>query len=176
MGTIDTVVTWNYVLINIDTSTTPPGTTYTVQNYITPVVRFTTQHFITTVPTDSNAVADSISITYSFAYIDTTTSLTGFQKDAYAGEAGIYKASNDENNAIIAANTVLYTDPTYVFVHDASVTAAKLHILLARSYYNAKLFYNAVTEVLILDPGWTYDPFSPQFFYELAKKIEELEA
>jgi tetratricopeptide (TPR) repeat protein len=172
LGMLDTIATWNYVYINIDTTTTPPGTTYTSVNYDTPIIRFDTYHFITKIPTDT--VADSISLSYSYAYLDTSTVVTQFQKDAYAGESGIFKAQNDENNAAVSAQVVVIVDSSYSFSHDASATAENLHIVLARSYYNLKLFYNAVNEVLFLDPSWSYDPYSPQFLYELAKKIEEL--
>ncbi|TES89702.1 MAG: hypothetical protein E3J87_11445 [Candidatus Cloacimonadota bacterium] len=181
MGMLDTIVTWDFVYI--DTSLTSPETTYL--SLTSSIVSFSEQNILTTVPLDIDTldsippVLDSVSITYSYVYLDTTTPVTVFQKDAYAGESGIYKASNDENKAIFSAATVIFSDSTYSFSVDAAneqyATAKNLHILLARSYYNVKLFYNAVDEVLFLDPTWVYYPFAPQFLYELAKKIEELE-
>lgn len=99
---------------------------------------------------------------------------TKVQVDGYCGDAAAFSGDNRYEHTLIQANAVIKMDPAYQFVHDSKITARRVRILLAQSYYNLKMFTNAVKEVLILDPTWKYDPKSDTFLYQLLKKIEYL--
>ncbi|MCH7760073.1 hypothetical protein IIA15_01510 [candidate division TA06 bacterium] len=117
--------------------------------------------------------ADTLIVNYS--YSDTTIVETERQVDAFAGMATLFSANNQDLMAILNGNGVLELDNNYFFSHDSTgANASRVHLLLAQSYYNLKLFENALREVLILEPTWIYDKTSAIYLFNLQRKIESL--
>ena len=80
-------------------------------------------------------------------------------KDVRAGAAFVLFSMNDFAGTVTYASAVLTAVPSYVFSHDAKVTAKRLRLLIAQSYYAAGQFALSATQMDIADPGRS--PHSP---------------
>lgn len=108
----------------------------------------------------------------SYAYYKSGENI--MQAHAYCGNAAGYYAEGEYLSAIIDANAVVKISPNYVLDYYPEIDIRNVHLLLAQSYFNAKLFDNALVEVLLLEPTWEYDRDSGTFLYELQRKIQQL--
>jgi len=73
--------------------------------------------------------------------------------DVRAGAAFVLYSLNDFSSAITYSNAVLTDNPSYVFTHDAKVTAKRLRLLLVQSYYANGNFSSAASQMDIVDPA-----------------------
>ena len=73
--------------------------------------------------------------------------------DGRAGAAFVMYSLNDFSSAITYSNAVLTDNPSYVFTHDAKVTAKRLRLLLVQSYYANGQFSSAASQMDVIDPA-----------------------
>jgi len=73
--------------------------------------------------------------------------------DVRAGGAMTLYSLNEFSLAASYASATLTSNPAYSFSHDAKVTARRLRILLAQSYYGAGSFSLCAAQLDILDPS-----------------------
>ncbi len=97
---------------------------------------------------------------FAFA-LGTTGITTDVQLDVRAGGAIVAHALNDFVEAISLAQSVLTQRPTYTFVHDSKVTARRLRLLLAQSYYADGQFTQAASQMDLFDPSQAPHPTEP---------------
>lgn len=71
--------------------------------------------------------------------------------DIRVGGAFALFALNDFSTAASYASAALTSNPTYVFTHDSKVTARRVRILLAQSYYAAGQFSDCAGQIDLLD-------------------------
>jgi tetratricopeptide (TPR) repeat protein len=71
--------------------------------------------------------------------------------DIRVGGAFALYSLNDFSTAASYASAALTSDPSYVFTHDSKVTARRLRILLAQSYYAAGQFSDCAVQLDLLD-------------------------
>ena len=80
-----------------------------------------------------------------------------FEADVYAGMASNYAASREDSVAVIYARKTLDVDSDWVFPADPSLNADDLRVLIAQSYFKARMYLDARDEVDVMDPGWSAD-------------------
>jgi hypothetical protein len=73
--------------------------------------------------------------------------------DVRAGASFVAYSLNDFSSAITFSTQVLTDSPSYTFSHDAKVTAKRLRLLLAQSYYANGQFSPAASQMDIVDPA-----------------------
>ena len=73
--------------------------------------------------------------------------------DVRAGVAFVSYSLNDFPSAITYSSAALSDNPAYTFSHDVKVTAKRLRLLLAQSYYANGQFPSAASQMDILDPA-----------------------
>lgn len=79
--------------------------------------------------------------------------------DVRVGNAFVLYALNDFAGAASLANAALIDYPTYTFAHDPKVTAKRVRLLLAQSYYASGQFVLAAGQMDIIDAS--HAPHSP---------------
>jgi tetratricopeptide (TPR) repeat protein len=84
--------------------------------------------------------------------LNTTGITASVLNDARAGGAFTLYALNMYSDAASNANAALTDNPSYVFAHDAKVTAKRLRLLLVQSYYANGQFTLAAAQLDIFDP------------------------
>jgi len=171
LGLPDPII--NSIRVDIDTVTGDADTTKLIYS----VVSFT-DNTITVKWSEANTYPiitppeDRDILKVSYAYYRGGENI--MQVHAYCGNAAVYHAEGEYLSAIIDANAVVKISPNYVFDYYPEIEIRKVHLLLAQSYFSAKLFDNALAEVLLLEPTWEYDRESGTFLYELQRKIQQL--
>jgi tetratricopeptide (TPR) repeat protein len=73
--------------------------------------------------------------------------------DVRAGAACTLYSMNDFSSAITYSGAVLADSPTFTFSHDPKVTAKRLRLLLAQSYFATGQFALTSAQLDILDPA-----------------------
>jgi hypothetical protein len=73
--------------------------------------------------------------------------------DVRAGAAFVLYSMNSFSSAITYSTAVLTDSPSYVFSHDSKVTARRLRVLLAQSYFASGQFSSAASQMDIIDPA-----------------------
>lgn len=81
--------------------------------------------------------------------------------DIWVGGAFALYATNDFSTAASYATAALTSDPGYVFKHDSKVTARRVRILLAQSYYAAGQFSDCAVQLNLLDAAHAPHPVDP---------------
>jgi tetratricopeptide (TPR) repeat protein len=71
--------------------------------------------------------------------------------DVHVGGAIAMYSLNDFSSSAAYASAALTSNPSYLFTHDAKVTAKRVRILLAQSYYAAGQFFDCAAQLDILD-------------------------
>jgi len=81
--------------------------------------------------------------------------------DIRVGGAFVLFSTNDFSTAASYASAALTSNPSYVFTHDSKITARRVRILLAQSYYAAGQFSDCAAQLDLLDTAHaphTIDP------------------
>jgi hypothetical protein len=73
--------------------------------------------------------------------------------DARVGAAFVLFALNDFTGAAAYADSALSSTPSYAFTHDSKVTAKRIRLLLAQSYFANGQFSQAASQMDIFDPA-----------------------
>lgn len=94
--------------------------------------------------------------------------------DLYAGWAFASNASKAYTNSNSRASTALSGDPTWAFVHDATLDHKDLHILKAENFFALGQFGQALTEVQTQNGSFSADVSTSGGQAELAAEIERL--
>ncbi len=86
------------------------------------------------------------------------TGLTGIAPavldDIRVGGAFALYSLNDFSTAASYASAALTSNSSYVFTHDAKVTAKRVRILLAQSYYATGQFFHCAAQLDLLDAAY----------------------
>ena len=104
---------------------------------------------------------------------------TGLSKDTSnleikAALAIVYNAQRTYAQSISFANRVLAVRPNWSFSHDATVSAADLHLLLAEDYFAMANYNASLVEVKALNPAFDADVSAVHGQAALAGEIERL--
>ena len=87
-----------------------------------------------------------------FVFANGLTGITpAVLNDIRVGGAFALYATNDFSTAASFANAALTSNPSYTFTHDSKVSARRVRILLAQSYYAAGQFFDCAAQVDLLD-------------------------
>lgn len=78
---------------------------------------------------------------------------TDIDLDVRTGHSFVAHALNDFTSAIALAHAVVVQRPTYVFAHDARVTAKRVRMLLIQCYFADGQFTQAAAHIDLFDPA-----------------------
>ena len=93
-----------------------------------------------------------------------------------AGLAFAYNAQKNYTQSISSALSVLGSNSNWAFVHNASINAAELHLLLAEDYFaqSSPDYVSSLHQVQIIDPAFAADVSTVAGQTALAGEIEQL--
>lgn len=92
---------------------------------------------------------------------------TNTSHEVRVGHALVLHAVNDFSGAIVLLNGVLTERPTYSFAHDPKVSAKRLRVVLAQSYYATGEFALAAAQLDLFDPSKAPHSSDPPILLQL---------
>ena len=90
-----------------------------------------------------------------FVFAQARPDFAGYDVEVYAGLATNYAASEEDSLAVFYARKALDLDSDWVFRIDDNLTSYDLHVMIAQSYFNNKMYLDAKEKVDFLSPGWS---------------------